>query len=147
MSQLFRAITKAAATIATSIRISRSLRRLGGQPQLSNRTGPPRDERHQKGQSFGPRYLTTICTQDYAPIAKVCKARDGQAVPIDTTQLPIGKALKVERVIAGVSTTLIAAAVGISVGHLSRIEKGERTASPALVTAIRSAIASAEASA
>jgi transcriptional regulator with XRE-family HTH domain len=59
---------------------------------------------------------------------------------VDTSALPIGRALKVERVAAGVSSTAIAEAIGISIGHLSRIEKGERTASDELVLRIREAI-------
>jgi transcriptional regulator with XRE-family HTH domain len=59
---------------------------------------------------------------------------------VDTSSLPIGRALKVERVAAGVSSTAIAEAIGISIGHLSRIEKGERTASDELVIRIREAI-------
>lgn len=66
---------------------------------------------------------------------------------VDTSGLPIGQALKVERVVAGVSSTDIAAAVGISIGHLSRIEKGERTASDELVARIRAEIAKARAAA
>lgn len=61
---------------------------------------------------------------------------------VDTTGLPIGRALKVERVAAGLSSTAIAAAVGISIGHLSHIEAGNRTASDDLVTKIRDAIRS-----
>jgi transcriptional regulator with XRE-family HTH domain len=61
---------------------------------------------------------------------------------VDTTGLPIGRALKVERVAAGATSTAIAEAVGISIGHLSRIEKGERTASDKLVERIRAAIQS-----
>lgn len=59
---------------------------------------------------------------------------------VDTSQLPIGKALRVERVLADVSVTHVAHAVGISVGQLTRIEKGQRTASPELVERIRVAI-------
>lgn len=66
---------------------------------------------------------------------------------VNTGSLPIGKALKVERVLAGVTSTAVAAAVGISVGHLSRIESGQRTASDDLVARIRSAIGSAAGSA
>lgn len=62
-------------------------------------------------------------------------------MPIDTTGLPIGQALKVERTVAGLSSTHVALAVGISIGHLSRIEKGERTASDELVEKIRATIA------
>ena len=59
---------------------------------------------------------------------------------VDTSGLPIGLALKVERVTAKVSQTRIAQAVGISLGHLSRIESGERVASPELIREIRVAI-------
>jgi transcriptional regulator with XRE-family HTH domain len=59
---------------------------------------------------------------------------------VDTSGLPIGRALKVERVAAGVSSTAIAAAVGISIGHLSHIEAGRRTASDELIVRIREAI-------
>lgn len=62
---------------------------------------------------------------------------------VDTSSLPIGRALKVERVAAGASSTEIASAVEISIGHLSRIESGERTASDELVAKIRKAIADA----
>lgn len=61
---------------------------------------------------------------------------------VDTSNLPIGRALKVERVAAGASSTAIAKAVDISIGHLSRIESGERTASDELVAKIRGAIRS-----
>ena len=59
---------------------------------------------------------------------------------VDTSGFPIGRALKVERVAAGATSTAIAAAVGISIGHLSHIEAGRRTASDDLVTRIRAAI-------
>lgn len=59
---------------------------------------------------------------------------------IDTSGLPTGKALKLERVAASVSLTDIAVAVEISIGHLSRIESGERQASEELVKKIRAAI-------
>ena len=59
---------------------------------------------------------------------------------VDTTGLPIGKALKVERTVADLSLTRVATAVGISAGYLSRIESGERTASAELVAKIRVAI-------
>lgn len=67
--------------------------------------------------------------------------------PVDTSGLPIGRALKVERVAAGVPLGRVATAIGISAGHLSRIEKGERTASPELVERIRVAIRAASESA
>ena len=63
--------------------------------------------------------------------------------PVDTSGLPIGRALKVERVAAGVALTTVAQAVEVSIGHLSRIEKGERTASPELVERIRVAVRAA----
>lgn len=59
---------------------------------------------------------------------------------IDTSGFPTGKALKLERVAAEVSVTAIAEAVGISIGHLSRIESGERQASDELIAKIRAAI-------
>jgi transcriptional regulator with XRE-family HTH domain len=62
---------------------------------------------------------------------------------VDTSGLPIGQALKVERTIAGVTLTRIATAVGVSIGQLSRIESGERTASAELVERIRVAIRAA----
>lgn len=61
-------------------------------------------------------------------------------MPIDTTDLPIGRALKVERTVAGISLTVVALSVGISVGQLSHIEKGDRSASPELVERIRAFI-------
>lgn len=61
-------------------------------------------------------------------------------MPIDTTGLPIGRVLKVERTLAGVSLTRVAHAIDISIGHLSRIESGERTASPEQIERIRVAI-------
>lgn len=64
---------------------------------------------------------------------------------LDTSGLPIGKALKLERVAAGVPATRVAASVGISAGHLSHIEAGRRTASPELVERIRVAIRAAAA--
>jgi transcriptional regulator with XRE-family HTH domain len=51
--------------------------------------------------------------------------------------------LKVERVAAGVALTRVAQAVGVSIGHLSRIEKGERTATPELIERIRVAVRAA----
>jgi len=62
---------------------------------------------------------------------------------VDTSGLPIGRALKVERVAAGISSTAVAAAVGISIGHLSHIEAGRRTASPELIERIRTAVRTA----
>jgi transcriptional regulator with XRE-family HTH domain len=67
------------------------------------------------------------------------------ALPAVTTDgLPIGMMLKIERTLARITTTHVARAVGISVGHLSRIESGERTASPEMVERIRVAIRAAE---
>ncbi len=60
---------------------------------------------------------------------------------VTTEGLPIGRALKVERTVAGKSLTAVANAVGVSIGHLSHIEAGRRTASPDLVERIRQAIA------
>lgn len=62
---------------------------------------------------------------------------------VDTSGLPIGRALKVERTVVGAELTRIAKAVGISAGHLSHIEAGNRTASPELVERIRIAIRAA----
>jgi Helix-turn-helix domain len=59
---------------------------------------------------------------------------------VDTSGLPIGRALKVERTVAGAELGRIAAAVGISAGHLSHIEAGRRHASPELIERIRTAI-------
>lgn len=59
---------------------------------------------------------------------------------VDTSGLPIGMTLRVERTVAKASLTAIASAVGISIGHLSRIETGERTPSDDLVASIRAAI-------
>lgn len=64
-------------------------------------------------------------------------------MPLDTTGMPIGKALKLERVAAGVTSTMVARAVGISIGHLSRIESGQRTATPEMIGRIRTAITEA----
>lgn len=64
-----------------------------------------------------------------------------ETVPIDTTELPIGRALKVERTVAGVSLTAVALGVGISAGQLSHIEKGDRSVSAELVERIRAFIA------
>lgn len=60
-----------------------------------------------------------------------------------TSERPIGLTLKLERVEAGVSLTKIAAAVGVSIGHLSHIEAGRRTASPELIERIRTAVRAA----
>jgi len=64
-------------------------------------------------------------------------------VTVDTTGLPIGQALKIERTLARVSLTRISLAVGVSIGQLSRIEKGERTATPELIERIRVAVRAA----
>jgi transcriptional regulator with XRE-family HTH domain len=63
----------------------------------------------------------------------------GYRMPLDTSNLPIGRALKVERTAAGLELGKVAAAVGISAGHLSHIERDERTASPELIERIRTA--------
>lgn len=60
-----------------------------------------------------------------------------------TPDRPIGLKLKLERVEAGVTLTSIAATVGVSIGHLSRIEAGRRTASPELIERIRAAVKAA----
>ena len=60
---------------------------------------------------------------------------------VDTSGLPIGMTLRIERTLAKASLTAVAAAVGISIGHLSRIETGYRTPSDDLVLSIRQAIA------
>lgn len=57
-----------------------------------------------------------------------------------TAKRPIGLTLKLERVEAGVTLTSVAAAVGMSIGHLSRIEAGTRTATPELIERIRAAV-------
>lgn len=62
---------------------------------------------------------------------------------VDTTGLPIGRALKVERVAAGLSLGRVAHAIGVSAGHLSHIEAGRRNASSDLVERIRVAIRAA----
>jgi len=51
-----------------------------------------------------------------------------------------GHALKVERVIASVSLTEVASAMGVSVSHLSHIEAGRRYVSPEKLDIIRSTI-------
>ena len=62
---------------------------------------------------------------------------------INTAGLPIGRQLKLERTIAGVSLTRVARAVNVSIGQLSRIESGQRSASPELVERIRIAVRAA----
>lgn len=62
---------------------------------------------------------------------------------VNTSKLPIGRALKVERTVAGLELGKIADAVGISAGHLSHIEAGNRNASPELIERIREAIRAA----
>lgn len=58
----------------------------------------------------------------------------------DPENLPLGKQLKLARVAADLSSTEVARSVGISIGHLSRIESGQRKASDELVAAIRKRI-------
>jgi transcriptional regulator with XRE-family HTH domain len=58
----------------------------------------------------------------------------------DPETMPIGKQLKLARVAADLTSTEVAKAVDISIGHLSRIEKGERTASPDLIERIEAVI-------
>ncbi len=62
---------------------------------------------------------------------------------MNDSELPIGRALKVERVRAGVSLGKVATAIGVSAGHLSHIEAGRRTASPELIERIRIAVRAA----
>ena len=62
---------------------------------------------------------------------------------INTADLPIGRRLKLERTVAGVSLTRVANAVGVSIGQLSRIESGQRTASAELIERIRVAVRAA----
>jgi len=62
---------------------------------------------------------------------------------VTTPDQVLGRSLKVERVMAGAKLTDIAAAAGISAGHLSNIEAGKRSASPELIARIRSAIRAA----
>lgn len=59
---------------------------------------------------------------------------------VNTDGLPIGMALRIERVTAGISLTHVAKAVGVSIGQLSRIESGDRRASTELIEKIRVAI-------
>ena len=59
---------------------------------------------------------------------------------IDTTDLPIGRVLKLERVAANVSLTHLSRELGVSIGQLSRIESGHRTASAELIERIRTAV-------
>lgn len=65
---------------------------------------------------------------------------------LDPEPLPVGMQLRVERITAKLSVTEVAAAVEISIGHLSRIETGERSVSDEQVTQIRAAIAELKAS-
>lgn len=61
-----------------------------------------------------------------------------------TSTEPIGMTLKIERIRARVSLTHVARSVGVSLGHMSRIESGQRTASPELIERIRVAIRAAD---
>lgn len=56
------------------------------------------------------------------------------------TDLPIGLALKLERTAARVSLTTVALGLGVSIGHLSHIEAGRRTASPELIDRYRAVL-------
>ena len=62
---------------------------------------------------------------------------------VNTSKLPIGQALKVERTVAGLGLGAVAAAAGISAGYLSHLEKGDRKARPEMVERIRAAIGKA----
>lgn len=74
----------------------------------------------------------------------VANGHYGEAVhAVDTSGLPIGRALKVERAAAGVPLGLVARAVGVSSGHLSHIEAGRRVASDELIERIRTAVRAA----
>jgi plasmid maintenance system antidote protein VapI len=64
------------------------------------------------------------------------KHTKGQALTTETGR-PIGMALKLERIEARITLTDMAAALGISAGHLSHIEAGRRTASDDLVVRYR----------
>lgn len=59
---------------------------------------------------------------------------------VNTPERPIGLTLKLERIEAGVSLTDLAQALGLSIGHLSNIEAGKRSASPELIDRIRGVI-------
>jgi transcriptional regulator with XRE-family HTH domain len=75
---------------------------------------------------------------------RFANARGAKLVPtVNTSKLPIGQALKVERTVAGLGLGTVAALVGISAGYLSHLEKGDRPASPEMVERIRAAIARA----
>jgi len=54
-----------------------------------------------------------------------------------TPWLTTGRALKVERVMAGLTITQVAAAMGVSVSHISHIEAGRRYANAATLDRIR----------
>lgn len=60
-----------------------------------------------------------------------------------TIDEPIGMTLRIERTRARLSLTHVARAIGVSVGHLSRMETGERSLDPEMVERIRVAIRSA----
>jgi transcriptional regulator with XRE-family HTH domain len=75
--------------------------------------------------------------------ANVCQSEGILTVTVDTTGLPIGQALKVERTLARVSLTTVSRAVDVSIGQLSRIESGERTATPEMVERIRAVVQAA----
>jgi transcriptional regulator with XRE-family HTH domain len=62
---------------------------------------------------------------------------------VTTPDQIVGRQLKLERVAAGVKLIDIAARIGVSPGHLSRIEGGERKADSALIQRIRDAIQAA----
>lgn len=61
-------------------------------------------------------------------------------MPLDTTDLPIGTALKVERTVARISQQDIAREVGIHQARLSRIESGQVEVTDTLAKRIRKAI-------
>lgn len=62
---------------------------------------------------------------------------------VNTPEAIVGRSLKLERVGAGVKLIDVAARIGVSPGHLSRIESGERRADSELISRIREAIQAA----
>ena len=71
------------------------------------------------------------------------KAEGQETVQSVTSSDDVGMTLKLERTVARVRLVRVAHAVGISAGHLSRIESGERQPSPDMVERIRIAIRAA----
>ena len=73
----------------------------------------------------------------------VNSAEASAVTEINTPAQVLGRQLKLERVAAGAKLIHIAAAVGVSAGHLSHIEAGNRKADAAMVQRIREAIQAA----